>query len=436
MRIAFIGAGSIFTPLALYTISTSEVLSKAEIYLIDVNEKKLKFIEAVGKKIAKTFKKELKIETFLDVKALNKMGVDYAVISVEKERYRRWKLDFEIPHKYGIKQVLGENGGLGGLSHTLRVVPLVLDVAKAIEDANKDAHVFIYSNPEPRVAYAINEYTNLKHVYGLCTGYLERKESLAGLFGVKQDEISFIAAGLNHFTWIKELKVKGEDNYSLLEEKLKEKPDFEPLSQLLYKVFNLYPSPSDNHVGEYLPFAWELVPEEKKGLKWIERTKKEGETIRKLLKGFLKGIIPKFAFQKFIQNPDVAMSIIEGLEGKEKFQEAINVPNDGLIEGLPREAIVEIPAKVSPKGIKLIKVELPKEITALLRVQAEIQMLSSEAAVEGSIEKVAKAVLLDPVVNNAKNGLLAMAELMKVHSDALPQFKESDVKELERLFNI
>lgn len=38
---AFIGAGSIFTPLALYTISTSEVLSKAEIYLIDINEEKV-----------------------------------------------------------------------------------------------------------------------------------------------------------------------------------------------------------------------------------------------------------------------------------------------------------------------------------------------------------------------------------------------------------
>lgn len=396
----------------------------------------MRFIEAVGRKITKTFKKELRIETFQDVKALDKTDVDYAVISIEKERYRRWKLDFEIPHKYGIKQVLGENGGLGGLSHTLRVVSLVLDVAKAIEDINKYAHVFIYSNPEPRVTYAVNKYTNLKHVYGLCTGYLERKKSLAELFEVRQDEINFIAAGLNHFTWIKELRVRGEDNYSLLEEKLRKRPDFEPLSQLLYRVFNIYPSPSDNHIGEYLPFAWELVPEEKKGLKWIEWTKKEGETIKKLLKGFLKGIIPKFVFQKFIQNPDVAISIIEGLEGKEKFQEAINVQNDGLIEGLPEEAIVEIPARVSPKGITPIRVKLPEEITALLRVQAEIQMLSGEAAGEGSIEKVAKAVLLDPVVNNAKNGLLAMVELMRVHSDAIPQFKESDVKELERSLSI
>ncbi|AIF69243.1 hypothetical protein PAP_04140 [Palaeococcus pacificus DY20341] len=433
MRIAFIGAGSIFTPLALYTVANSDVLADAEIYLIDVDGERLKFIEAVGRKIGRIFKKELKIQAFTDVKNLQNVGIDYAVISVEKERYKRWHLDFEIPHKYGIKQVLGENGGIGGLSHTLRVVPLVLSIAEVIGDINKDAYTFIYSNPEPRVTYAVNNYAKLKNVYGLCTGYLERKESLATLLNVKENEITFTAAGLNHFTWLKELSVKGKDGYPILDEVLKKSPSFEPLSQLLYKIYGLLPSPSDNHIGEYLPFAWELVPEEKKGLKWIERTRKEGEEVRKLLRLFLKGLVPKLAFNKFIKNPDVAMSIVEGLEGKEKLQEAINVPNDGHINGLPKSTIVEVPAKTSPKGVKPLRVELPREIIALLRTQAEIQKLSAEAAGEGSIEKVAKAVLLDPVVNNAENGLRAMAELMKVHLDMLPQFDERDIEEIERI---
>jgi len=431
MRIAFIGAGSIFTPLALYTIANSEILSRAEIYLVDIDKERLNFIEAVGRKIGRVFKKELKIQTFQDIKELEKFGIDYAVISVEKERYRRWRLDFELPYKYGIKQVLGENGGIGGLSHTLRVVPLVLDIAKVLEDINIDAHVFIYSNPEPRVAYAALNYTKLKHVYGLCTGYLERKESLAEFLKVNEDGITLTAGGLNHFTWIKELKINGNDGYLLIDEQLKRK-EFEPLSTLLYETFGLFPSPSDNHVGEYISYAWDLVPEEKKGLKWIKRTEKEGEEIRKLLKLFLKGIVPKFAFKKFVKFPDVAMNIVEGLEGKEKLQEAINVPNKGYID-LPRGIMVEVPAEVSSKGIKPLKVELPREVIPMLRTQAEIQKLSAEAASEGSIEKVAKAVLLDPVVNDAGSGLKAMAELIQANLDMLPRFSKGDVEELYSL---
>ncbi len=430
MRIAFIGAGSIFTPLALYTVAKSDVLADAEVYLIDVDAGRLKFIEAVGRKIGKVFKKELKIWTFQDIRELENFGIDYAVISVEKERYKRWKLDFEIPHRHGIKQVLGENGGLGGLSHTLRVVPLVLSIAGVIEEINRDAHTFIYSNPEPRVTYAVLNYTKLKNVYGLCTGYLERKEMLAPLLKADEREISFIAGGLNHFTWIRELCIGGEDAYPRLSEALKRRPDFEPLSRLLYRTYGLLPSPDDNHIGEYLSFAWPLIPAEKKGLRWIERTRKEGEEVRRLLRLFLRGLVPKFAFNRFVKFPDVAMNVVEGLEGREKLQEAINVPNRGYID-LPEGTIVEVPAEVSPKGVKPLRVELPREALVPLRVQAEIQRLSAEAAAEGSVEKVIKAVLLDPVVHDAEAGLRAMAELMRAHLDMMPQFTKGDVEEIE-----
>ncbi|ASJ13149.1 family 4 glycosyl hydrolase [Thermococcus thioreducens] len=430
MRVAFIGAGSIFTPLGLYTIATSEVLRNAEVYLVEIEGERRKFITALAEKIKRTFKAGFRVTPLRDVSELENYGVDYAVISVEKERYERWRLDFEIPHRYGIRQVLGENGGLGGLSHTLRVVPLVLSIAGVIEDINRDAHTFIYSNPEPRVTYAVLNYTSLKNVYGLCTGYLERKEMLAPLLKADEREISLIAGGLNHFTWIRELRINGEDAYPQLDEALKKRPDFEPLSQLLYRTYGLFPSPDDNHIGEYLSFAWPLIPEEKKGLKWIERTRKEGDEVRRLLRLFLRGLVPKFAFNRFVKFPDVAMNVVEGLEGREKLQEAINVPNRDYID-LPGGTIVEVPAEVSPKGVKPLRVELPREALAPLRVQAEIQRLSAEAAVEGNVEKVIKAVLLDPVVHNAKAGLRAMAELMRAHLDMMPQFTEGDVEEIK-----
>ena len=41
-------------------------------------------------------------------------GYDFAA----DDRNRLWKLDFEVPKKYGIRHTLGENGGPGGLFFT------------------------------------------------------------------------------------------------------------------------------------------------------------------------------------------------------------------------------------------------------------------------------------------------------------------------------
>ena len=42
--------------------------------------------------------------------------------------YQVWEQDWHIPQQYGIHQVDGENGGPGGLFHSLRIVPPILSI--------------------------------------------------------------------------------------------------------------------------------------------------------------------------------------------------------------------------------------------------------------------------------------------------------------------
>jgi len=79
------------------------------------------------------------------------------IISVERDRMKRWWLDYKIPFKYGVKQSMGECVGPVGLAHTLRQVPLILDICPG-------AFVINYSNPESRVTYAMHRYTKLNAV--------------------------------------------------------------------------------------------------------------------------------------------------------------------------------------------------------------------------------------------------------------------------------
>ena len=51
-----------------------------------------------------------------------------------------------------------------------------------------------------------------------------------------------------------------------------------------------------------------------------------------------------------------------------------------------------------------------------------IQSLVVEAGVSGDLEKAKQALLVDPVVNDHDKALEAFDELMKTHSDLLPQF--------------
>jgi len=180
-KISLLGAGSAsFGLKTLYDIARSKELHGSAVALIDVNEEKLEIMGKVAEKLDRHFSSQLKIESSTNAeKALE--GSEFVIISAEKERMKRWKMDFEIPFKHGIKQVIGECGGPGGLAHTLRVVPLILDICQDIEDHCKDALVLNYSNPEARVTLAINKYTKLK-AFGLCPGIYERLEAFTELY--------------------------------------------------------------------------------------------------------------------------------------------------------------------------------------------------------------------------------------------------------------
>jgi alpha-galactosidase len=75
----------------------------------------------------------LKIEHTTDRRAALD-GAGFVLNATAIDRNRLWKLDYEIPKKYGISQTLGENGGPGGLSFTLRTLPMVLEFARDIEE--------------------------------------------------------------------------------------------------------------------------------------------------------------------------------------------------------------------------------------------------------------------------------------------------------------
>ena len=70
--------------------------------------------------------------------------------------------------------------------------------------------------------------------------------------------ITIKAAGLNHFTWMLDVREKktGRDLYPLFSERwARYDPAFEPLTRRVYDAFGVFPIPGDEHLCEYLPWC-------------------------------------------------------------------------------------------------------------------------------------------------------------------------------------
>jgi alpha-galactosidase len=438
-KIVLIGAGStIFGVNTLADLlAQREYLHGSHIALCDIDAARLARITRLAERMNAATNADFKFTSTTDYRdALP--GAEFVIVSVEVDRIRRWKLDWEIPFKYGIRHVLGENGGPGGLSHALRTIPLVLGIAHDIERLASAAYLINFTNPLPRVMLAITRYTKLKAV-GLChqvnKGYYLVAHILGmtpriaehfpppALFHELTKKIDLQTAGLNHLTWIQEIREPGtgQDLYPTFRARLLDfDPNFEPLSRRLHKAFGLFPATGDDHVGEYFSFAHETS--DLKGYAY-DKYEASGAALDARVD---HSIMDARGLQEFLDwhSAERAASIIAGIVNNwHSYEITVNVVNDGALPGLPDWAVVEVPSVVSASGVTPLRVPaLPPALTSTLNIQVAIQERVVQAAVHGDRHAALQALLLDPLVPGFADAEKLLDEFLTVHSDALPQF--------------
>ena len=88
----------------------------------------------------------------------------------------------------------------------------------------------------------------------------------------------------------------------------------------------------------------------------------------------------------------IAEAIIEdqGIE-----ESSVNIPNNGFIDCLPKDIVVEVPAMIDKKGIEGITLEnYPKTFGSLLNLQSGVIQLTTQAVLEKSKHKAYLALLM------------------------------------------
>ncbi len=436
-KIVMVGGGSYnWCPRLLSDLIQTDELIGSEIVLLDPNLKAAREIQEAMTHLAKKLGRNFKFIPTSDENMAFR-NADFVVITISTGGLDMMKHDLKIPERYGIWQTVGDSVGPGGWSRLLRNVPVFEKMARKIEKLSPRAVVLNYTNPMAGLTGAIAQTTSLRTV-GLCHGLFSTYGLIKRLLQVEEKDISVRFGGINHFFWLLNFKVKGEDGYPLLLKKLKgislnealdraprDTPrihDFDLCEELL-KQYGMLTYNEDRHTCEYFP-AYLTDKAMLKRFKLVRTTVEE----RKLMLDKNRGYTLKLTSgEKEIppRSRETAMDIMKAFVTNTPFVDVVNLPNVGQIDNLPRGAVVETLGLVDSSGFAPIGIgSMPEPLRSLLESHCQVQKMTLEAALTGNKELALKALMLDPACSKLPpSDIRKMGEeLLAATKEYLPQF--------------
>ena len=427
-KLVVVGAGSVIFGVDLLSdLFQTPELRGCRLALVDVDAAKLERMAGLAARLNEASGWGVSLEASVD-RATVLSAADFVVTAVEVRRDDLWRLDHELCLKHGFPSVLSENAGPGGLSHAFRTIPLVIDICRDVERLCPEALLINYTNPEGRICLAIRRHTGVRAV-GLCHGVAGSALWAAFLLERQPEDIEILAAGVNHFTWVTGLRDRrsGEDLYPAFRRRLAEQPpEVQPLSRLLFERFGLFPTTGDDHVGEFIGWAHEVI-----GTKGFDFAGQEGE--RERLSRHLEdwnagtesvGPLLREPPREKVLGISAAGLVADLVTGRSAPKHSLILPNDGYIDNVDAGAVVEVPGVIEEGKVGGLPVgSLPGHIASMVAREVEIQELVVDAAVTGSRELALQALLIDPVVHSARAADAFLDEVLSVHRPYLPSFQ-------------
>ena len=424
-KIAFIGAGSVvFTKNLLGDILDFPELRGVEIALHDIDADRLETAEAMAKYVAREMGASPRITTHAERRSALE-GADYVINMVQVGGHPSTLIDFELPKRYGLEQTIADTLGIGGIFRTLRTAPHMLALGREMADLCPRAWLLNYTNPMSMLCWLVYGGTPTQKVVGLCHSVQFTTEDLAELVGVAYDEVTYLAAGVNHQAFILRFERDGEDLYPRLDERIAADEDLRRRVRVaVYRRLGYFPTESSEHLAEYVP--WFLGHDAE-----IERYRIPiDEYIRRSEDNLVEYARVKEALQRGEAVPiersnEYASLIVHSIETGQPRVIYGNVRNVGLIPNLPLDACVEVPCLVDGTGVRAVAVpDYPAHLAALNRTFLNVVELTVRAVLEGRRDYVRAAAMLDPAAaaNLTLDEIDALCDdLTRAHDEWLPE---------------
>ncbi|MBE0660107.1 MAG: alpha-galactosidase [Bryobacteraceae bacterium] len=422
-----VGAGSIvFCRTLLNDILSTPALADSEIALMSRTEPKLRSMEDFARRMVSDNGLPAKVWATLDRREAIR-DADFVVVMVQVGGVEAFETDYKIPLKYGIDQCIADTLGPGGIFRALRSIPLLIDIARDMEELAKPGAIMLqYANPMAANCLALGKASPVPFV-GLCHGVQTTLDLISRYCGVPKDEITYTCGGINHMDWFLRLEHKGRDLYPTLREVF-ERPEFyknEKVRGEVFRHFGYFMTESTGHLSEYVPWF-------RKSRAALDTYCDEpgfgGETGAyyswcQTVAGFYAKHDP-LQFESTRLEPrsvEYCSWIMEAVATGRPFRFMGNVRNDGYITNLPQGCCVEVPTFACDTGLHPTVIgALPPQCAALCMTNVNVQILAAEAALLGDPELAVQAAALDPL----SSAVCTLDEIRRMCSEMLESQRE------------
>jgi 6-phospho-beta-glucosidase len=421
MKLAVVGGGSTYTPELVAGLARErERLDLEELVLQDIDPDRRELVGGLAGRMLRAAGYDGKLSVTDELDAAVE-GASFVLIQLRVGGQEARLSDETVPLACGC--IGQETTGAGGLGKALRTVPVVLQIADRVRElAGDDAWIVDFTNP---VGIVVRGLLDAGHrAVGLCNVAIGIQRAVAPMLAVDPHRVLIDQVGLNHLTWVRAVRVDGND---VLPELLAEHVDkfaidFPPA---LLQRLGAIPS-------YYLRYFYlhDDVLEHQRVEK--PRAAEVAEIERELLELYRDPSLttkPKLLEQRGgAYYSEAATQLVASLATGDGDIQVVDVRNSGTLAGLADDDVVELPARIESMGPKPIPQKpLAPEMLGLVQHVAAYERLAAQAAVTGDRDLVYKALLAHPLIGQHPQAEELTETLLAAGREHLPQFESREV---------
>lgn len=451
MKVVLIGAGSVsFTAGLVADMILAPDLGPWELGLVDIEAQALETAVGLCRRMVESRDADVQIAGALDRRELLP-GADLVICTVGVGGRPAWEADVLVPRKYGIYQPVGDSVMPGGISRAMRMIPVLVDIARDTQELCPEAMFVNYANPMTANCWGIREATGID-VLGLCHGVFSIERDLANFIGAPVSEVSSLAVGVNHLTFLIDFRWNGEDAWPLVREQQardQAKPYDQsrfaktwadeigkgesftaydnPLSWAIFENYGVFPAPGDRHITEFFPEQFPGGSYHGKTLGVdaysLENVIAYGDWSYANMRAQALGEKPlnEWLFQRGVGEHEQLIDILRSIktDGREVF--SVNLPNRGAVPNLPRDAVLELPAAATASGMRPLQMlDFPDVLAGIINRKLTATRLTVAAALAQDRDLFVEALLADGAVTSREIARDLAGDLLEAQRDYLP----------------
>lgn len=433
MKITVVGGGSSYTPeLIEGLIAHHASLPMAELALVDVEagRQKVDIIAALARRMFdRNGLESVKVSVHFDADAAIK-GSRFVLTQLRVGQLPARAADERLGLSH---QLLGqETTGVGGFAKALRTIPVMLDIAERVERLAPDAWIINFTNPAGIVTEAVSRYSKAK-IIGLCNVPITMHHMIADMLKLPHSDVTLRFAGLNHMVWVHKVLAAGRDATDEVIEMLCDGEQLSmnnikaiPWPPALLRALRAIPCPYHRYFWQTRTMLEdELADAGSKGTRAEQVMKVEESLFQLYADPHLDKKPDELSLRGGSFYSEVAVQLINALHNNSGIEMVVNTANNGAIQGLPDDAVIETNCLIDALGAHPLAFgKLPPLMNGLTQQVKDFERLTIEAAVHGDRDKALLALVANPLVADVNLATALVDEVLSINKAWLPQFSK------------